>query len=1199
MYVDDFFRYIEPNQYNYTHNNHDPGRPVVDHEYEGYTKRADFNRSILGNPEKENGLIWYAERNKINHLVLFNTSWIFSQGRDNQLYETYRCLLEDFACRASSRGISIGLALNEHFHKYRTDVTKSSVTTTNEERVTRQMLYERLGNDTLWAGWDALVPIIEKFPNAELTINPVLNVMIGIRNFNKLVAEQRRIGQKSAPCTGKLGIASICTEYEWWLPNSDDLTDYAKPSFSANDLLNRMKDRFDNEFQVYLDALQTFKGDGGIERIESYLSPWWYPGLEKKPITPYTNQYTNTSNPDFNPGTTYYHFASKASAKIDRWMIAAWSTTPWDLNTQPAYLKMLQMMKGEVEDASYKGGPIEIMPIFYAESENFIKEEDAYPTEDAPTRNGGQGQYSNYVGDVLNKGASTGGKSIQQIQKAFKESWETDLKDGVKWKLNGFSWFMWSIMPHMIYSTDNALIDKVRPNALDPTSKELTDQYYHYFPDPADGQHTLQIYNAPSFENNDPSNYNGHSYTWWNIKSYFSTDPQDPTRLIWNPDDQHQDYSYTRRIHTYNPGGNEGRTIPEDMTYYVQTTDPNTCITTSIPVLVKFQNKDLYIKDHDLDDGSEQKNAPYPQNMVNAWSNVWVNQVEDGSSAQGLIHQPPRAEEDHWVHVRVTNKSNKATSGGEKLSVYYSMQKTSQPWPNNWIWHPVDGKFHGDRINHSPVYLPSISANKDTIINIFWKGGPDPEAIGPESEIYEFEFPDRLSILGRPYVNRYTFTYYPSFDFLARLERSENPPYGMVALEESNVVRNVMDNNAISMRKRVNIKITSTFSRFLAHRDPSETTQIVYQPKNGLKSNETPRFPKSIHGLLGWHTTDLIVTNHQGVAKVRLNLNTKDVGEYKLLQDGACIINLGDSLFTKWKASGSQGYGIEIFPVAGQVFIQNDSLDEPQLVLADSIFTTIKITEPNAWIGGIKMALNENYPVELGFRLDSLKAKETTGTDKYLFQLNQEVTGSGVIDEMTGFQDYYINYSTCRKPDIAKVQIGDAVNLTAHTVGANMAIGFQWLRNGEDVLGAVLPSLRPDLSDQARYSVRVHYDNGCIATSDEMELSMDSNPSPVLINHGGGQDGAITGIGKNVMSGFEVYPNPVDEVLTIKYLEGITNSVSVLLLTVDGKEMYSLNPEMEELNAGLQINLVDLVPGHYVLKILAENAVYQKVIIKK
>lgn len=200
LYVDDFFYFIKSNE---TY----PGLPTIG-------DRADYNRSILGNPVKENALFFYCKKNKIERIVLYSVDAIFLNGETSHTFQGYRDLLADFCSRAADKQIKVGIAISENFDDYRGALKSNSEKVMDMlPRVTRNMIYDFVKEDTLWTGWDRVTGLIGDSPEAELKINRQIYITASIAKFNEKLREERP-GEKGEELP--LGISSLVTEIEWW-----------------------------------------------------------------------------------------------------------------------------------------------------------------------------------------------------------------------------------------------------------------------------------------------------------------------------------------------------------------------------------------------------------------------------------------------------------------------------------------------------------------------------------------------------------------------------------------------------------------------------------------------------------------------------------------------------------------------------------------------------------------------------------------------------------------------------------------------------------------------------------------------------------------------------------------------------------------------------------------------------------------------
>jgi serine protease len=177
---------------------------------------------------------------------------------------------------------------------------------------------------------------------------------------------------------------------------------------------------------------------------------------------------------------------------------------------------------------------------------------------------------------------------------------------------------------------------------------------------------------------------------------------------------------------------------------------------------------DLMVKDGNDDVGLEPNLSP---RYMWTSDNIWVRNNNDA----GLIHQNPEFSSTggtNFVKVRVINNSCTASSGNDKLKLYWAKASTALSYPNPWLGgvsHPSTGASMGNAIG--TLSIPALDAGEEIILTFPWKV-PNPANYGDDGDQWHF-------------------------CLLARIESLIDP---MVSLETSNLNLNVRNNNNIAWK---------------------------------------------------------------------------------------------------------------------------------------------------------------------------------------------------------------------------------------------------------------------------------------------------------------------------------------------------------------------------------------------------------------
>lgn len=180
------------------------------------------------------------------------------------------------------------------------------------------------------------------------------------------------------------------------------------------------------------------------------------------------------------------------------------------------------------------------------------------------------------------------------------------------------------------------------------------------------------------------------------------------------------------------------------------------------------------------------------------------------------------------------------------------------------------------------------------------------------------------------------------FCLLSRVETAPTSPYGMTFPETSDLYANVQNNNKI-VWKNVEVDTTAREAKF-----------------GYLTVGNISRRP-------------LLEKFTFGVAR--------DKAGPLLFRWGTVSVDLGRSLFAKWKRGGSKGVGVQ--PAGG---------------------TVLNITQPQAWIGNLEFKPKELYTIRVGFtpRRDLVR-----GFNVFKFYVNQYAI-VGEKEKRMGGQDFVI-----------------------------------------------------------------------------------------------------------------------------------------------------------------------------------------------
>lgn len=191
-------------------------------------------------------------------------------------------------------------------------------------------------------------------------------------------------------------------------------------------------------------------------------------------------------------------------------------------------------------------------------------------------------------------------------------------------------------------------------------------------------------------------------------------------------------------------------------------------------------NADLYIQDTPADLGLEPNTV---SSLLYISSDIWVRNSNDtvagttnpGPDTQAYYanehqHENPmyvNATTQNYVYVKVRNSSCNATTGNEKLRVYWADASTGLPWPGTGVWNELDC-VAGSGVG--PCSLPVIAPGQDYVAELPWVP-PDPVASGTDH-----------------------------YCLVARIETIPTGTFGMTFPEGPVLWQNVADNNNIAWK---------------------------------------------------------------------------------------------------------------------------------------------------------------------------------------------------------------------------------------------------------------------------------------------------------------------------------------------------------------------------------------------------------------
>lgn len=197
----------------------------------------------------------------------------------------------------------------------------------------------------------------------------------------------------------------------------------------------------------------------------------------------------------------------------------------------------------------------------------------------------------------------------------------------------------------------------------------------------------------------------------------------------------------------------------------------------------------------------------------------------------------------------------------------------------------------------------------------------------------------------------------------------------------------------------------------------------------------------------------------------------------------------------------------------------------------------------------------------------------------------QTITNSLLVDNVDDSRIYFvsaINKNGCESPTRTPVTIvvnkliTPEVTISGTMLSSSSATGNQWYKDGEVIEGATNSSY--EVSQTGQYSVSVSI-NGCTVVSTEITV-------------------AITGLEDKSSKIVSVYPNPVNDWLTVEIPAEVASNIRALnLMDSKGATISSFDPA-EISNGSLSINMIEKSKGFYYLDIRTADGVIVYRIIK-
>jgi hypothetical protein len=178
------------------------------------------------------------------------------------------------------------------------------------------------------------------------------------------------------------------------------------------------------------------------------------------------------------------------------------------------------------------------------------------------------------------------------------------------------------------------------------------------------------------------------------------------------------------------------------------------------------------------------------------------------------------------------------------------------------------------------------------------------------------------------------------------------------------------------------------------------------------------------------------------------------------------------------------------------------------------------------------------------------------------------------------FYDLQIRSAGCASATRQPVTVlTPVITQTGTILSSNFLSGNQWYLNGITIKGATGQTYTPTQS--GNYQVYVTLSNGCISASANFVYLV------TAINTGAGSE-----------IGLVAFPVPASDLLNVIFVVKVSNSVNIALLNSMGQTVYTNTQTLLAGNFSTLINVANLSPGTYLLRVLTGQKIYaHKVII--
>jgi len=228
------------------------------------------------------------------------------------------------------------------------------------------------------------------------------------------------------------------------------------------------------------------------------------------------------------------------------------------------------------------------------------------------------------------------------------------------------------------------------------------------------------------------------------------------------------------------------------------------------------------------------------------------------------------------------------------------------------------------------------------------------------------------------------------------------------------------------------------------------------------------------------------------------------------------------------------------------------------------------------------------YSISVTYDSTATIYRNNGGVSGYPFKIGDVFSITGNTATSTTDTAYYKNFyyyfyaMQLKSPGCASVTrqaatlVKPIVTQNGTTLISNFTAGNQWYLNGKAISGATSQTYSP--AQSGNYRVDITLSNGCVSQSDNFVY--------VVLSHNTDND-----------IGLAVFPVPANDLLNVVFAAPSATTLSLSLINSAGQTDYSAKQTLAAGNFSTVVNVANLAPGTYVLKLLLGQKSYTRKII--